>query len=89
MRRFPLTGAQVRRYHWRRFAVAWALLLCVLYALMLAGADALQNGIEAAAVLALGALGALAVYLWRVTRRRWRRISGMQVGRVRSCRPVS
>lgn len=70
----PMTDAQVRRHHHVQFALAVAMLLYVLALLAMVLAGAMHDGYGAPAVLLIAALGALAVFLWRVMRRRWRRL---------------
>jgi VIT1/CCC1 family predicted Fe2+/Mn2+ transporter len=76
----PLTDAEVRRYHHRRFVIAliaFAYSLGVLVTMLaFAIASAVQSGIEAGGVFAVAAVGALATYLGQVTVRRWRRCAG-------------
>ena len=70
----PLTDAQVRRYHRWHFGVAVATLVYILLLLAIAGSEAIDRGVGTIDAVVLLALTALACYLWRVVRQRWRRI---------------
>jgi len=72
----PLTHAQVRRHHWNRLFVAVGYLVASVIAALIAiiglFAAPARNPLEP--LLVFGVV-ALAVYAWRVARRRWRRRS--------------
>jgi hypothetical protein len=72
--RRPLTDVEVHRHHRWRFGIAAAFLAWLLLVLLLAGASALTGGLHTDSAVPLLLLGALAVYMARVTHRRWRRL---------------
>jgi hypothetical protein len=71
--REPMTDAQVRRYHrWRLGSAVFTLAWCLGMLALIAGQHESVAGPVDWVILA--ALVALAVYMVRVTRRRWRRL---------------
>jgi uncharacterized BrkB/YihY/UPF0761 family membrane protein len=73
-RAVPLTDAQVQRHHRIRFGFALAMLGYVLFVLVLLVAIAIESGLDAARALWIAGAFALAIYLWRVAARRYRRL---------------
>lgn len=70
----PLTNAGVSRFHRSHFRLAVAMLVYAIVLLLYVGFIAAQSGLDVWRALAIGALGALCAYLWRVSLRRWRRL---------------